>query len=181
MSRSKTNRSDHIVSSALALFLVNGLRGTSMEAIARQAGVAKPTLYKYFSDKDAVFEAVANGVFTDMRKTAEKAMTGSGDASERVARALGAKHKIIFKMLEGSPHAAELYAAPKVTNNSALVELENWMLSTITEALLADGHSDAQKLAQLCNACADGIARHAKHAEEIGPAIRLVVRRICSV
>ena len=34
-----------ILRAASTLFLKHGLRGTSMEAIARAAGIAKPTLY----------------------------------------------------------------------------------------------------------------------------------------
>ena len=51
-------RKEGILDAAQALVLKHGLRGTSMEAIARQAGVAKPTLYASYPDKPAVFAAL---------------------------------------------------------------------------------------------------------------------------
>lgn len=46
-----------ILAAATALFMERGFASTSMEAIARRAGVSKPTLYGYFPDKDALFRA----------------------------------------------------------------------------------------------------------------------------
>jgi TetR/AcrR family transcriptional repressor of mexJK operon len=48
-----------VLEAAQELFARDGLEGTSMEAIARLAGVSKVTLYSHFTDKDALFrEAV---------------------------------------------------------------------------------------------------------------------------
>ncbi len=46
-----------ILASATSLFAQQGYDGTSMEAIARHAGVSKLTLYSHFSDKDTLFSA----------------------------------------------------------------------------------------------------------------------------
>jgi TetR/AcrR family transcriptional regulator, regulator of autoinduction and epiphytic fitness len=47
-----------IVAAALAEFLENGFAGTTMDAVARRAGVAKGTPYRYFATKESLFEAV---------------------------------------------------------------------------------------------------------------------------
>lgn len=48
-----------ILAAAQILFLSNGYEGSSMDAIAAQAGVSKLTLYSHFKDKEALFgEAV---------------------------------------------------------------------------------------------------------------------------
>lgn len=48
-----------ILEAAQVLFLRNGYEGSSMEAIAREAGVSKLTVYSHFSDKETLFlEAV---------------------------------------------------------------------------------------------------------------------------
>jgi len=49
---------DLIVSVARELFTAKGYAGTSIDEIARQAGVAKGALYHHFSGKDALFRAV---------------------------------------------------------------------------------------------------------------------------
>lgn len=49
-----------VIEAAKQLFAIDGLQGTSMDAIARLAGVSKVTLYRYFTNKDALFrESVA--------------------------------------------------------------------------------------------------------------------------
>jgi len=47
-----------ILESAWRCFLADGIRGTSLERIARQAGVTRVTLYSHFADKTVLFEAV---------------------------------------------------------------------------------------------------------------------------
>ena len=44
-----------ILSAAQVLFLAKGYEGSSMEAIAAEAGVSKLTLYSHFGDKEALF------------------------------------------------------------------------------------------------------------------------------
>lgn len=48
-----------ILESAKRLFTVHGFEGTSMDAVAAEAGVSKLTVYSHFGDKDSLFrEAV---------------------------------------------------------------------------------------------------------------------------
>lgn len=46
-----------ILAAAQSLFLGNGYEGSSMDAIASEAGVSKLTLYSHFKDKEALFAA----------------------------------------------------------------------------------------------------------------------------
>ena len=47
-----------ILRAGLQLFLEYGYADTSMDAITRRSGVSKPTVYSYFSSKEALFTAV---------------------------------------------------------------------------------------------------------------------------
>lgn len=47
-----------VMEAAARLFMAQGYGATSMEAIAREAGVSKATLYAYFPGKDALFAAI---------------------------------------------------------------------------------------------------------------------------
>lgn len=51
---------DQILDSARVLFLEHGFDATSMDAIAREAGVSKATLYVHFDDKDDLLLALVN-------------------------------------------------------------------------------------------------------------------------
>jgi TetR/AcrR family transcriptional repressor of mexJK operon len=47
-----------IVDAAARLFMADGYGATSMDSIAREAGVSKATLYAHFADKAALFAAI---------------------------------------------------------------------------------------------------------------------------
>lgn len=44
-----------ILDAAKRLFLANGIDGTSMDTVAKEAGVSKLTVYSHFSDKETLF------------------------------------------------------------------------------------------------------------------------------
>jgi len=57
---SARNVREDIYAAALACFESQGVRRTTMDAVARQAGVSRPTVYYYFPDKSAlVVEVIA--------------------------------------------------------------------------------------------------------------------------
>src|SRR5579862_7643656 len=56
-----------ILSAAAQEFAEHGIAGARTDAIARAAGVNKALLYYYFKDKDALYEAVLDHVFSGMR------------------------------------------------------------------------------------------------------------------
>ena len=176
--RVSKERRQRILEAARYLVLRQGLKATTMEAIAREARVAKPTLYGYFPDKDAVFRAIVAQLVGDIMKGFEAALAGKGDVTERVGAALAAKYRTIAKLLEGSPHADELYGehdrsvAPQFRAVEARVE------AAVTAELAAAGMARPRPLAQLLLAGAYGIGRKAQSAAEIGPAIRLLTERL---
>jgi TetR/AcrR family transcriptional repressor of mexJK operon len=56
-SRAQIKR-ERIHRAAQTLFMQHGFEATSMDAIALAAGVSKPTLYRYYQNKEALFIAV---------------------------------------------------------------------------------------------------------------------------
>ena len=171
-------RRRRIVDAARFLILRQGLRATTMEAVAREAGVAKPTLYGYFPDRDAVFMTIVEDLVADIVAAVRAALDMGGDVVDRVGAALSAKYKIIARLLEGSPHADELYSeqdrlvAPRVKSMEQNVE------AMIAESLATAGVARPRQLAKLLLAAAGGIARKASSPAEIGPAIRLLTERL---
>lgn len=51
-------KAEAILAGALQEFLENGYKGTSVDRLAKAAGVSKPTLYNHFKDKEDLFSAV---------------------------------------------------------------------------------------------------------------------------
>jgi AcrR family transcriptional regulator len=55
-------RQEEILKAALDIFAEKGFAATRLEDVAHRAGVAKGTLYLYFSDKEALFESMLRSV-----------------------------------------------------------------------------------------------------------------------
>lgn len=171
-------RRARIIEAARFLILRNGLRATTMEAIAREAGIAKPTLYGYFPDKEAVFAAIVAEIGQEVRAAVDGALAAEGDVAARIAAALNGKYKVINRVLAGSPHAGELYDEHGRDGGRAYAGLEGHVEDAISAALADAGVARARPLAQLILASAFGIGRKARHEAEVGPAIRLLVERL---
>lgn len=56
-----TRKRRAVVEAATALFLAQGYLGTSMDQIATAAGVSKPTVYKFFADKESLLTDIVLG------------------------------------------------------------------------------------------------------------------------
>jgi AcrR family transcriptional regulator len=56
------SKRDDIVRAAVKTFLENGYAATSMNQVAREAGVIKATIYSHFKDKEQLFTAVIEEV-----------------------------------------------------------------------------------------------------------------------
>jgi AcrR family transcriptional regulator len=54
------NKREEILSTAWIHFCANGFAGSSINAITREAGVSKESMYRYFSGKKNLFEAVVD-------------------------------------------------------------------------------------------------------------------------
>ena len=167
-----------ILQAAATLFLKHGLRGTSMEAIAREARIAKATLYAYFDDKAAVFTALLEELVAAWRAEFLEALRGEGDLVQRVGAALTAKHKAAMRLLAGSPHAAELYGEHDRLAGPSLRGLDSELLAALEHELARAGIGRARLLAQLLLAASFGIGQKAQSAAELGPALRLLAERL---
>ena len=54
-------RERRILDAALKVFAETGYSGATMDAVAIEAGLSKPTLYQYFASKEALFSAMMLG------------------------------------------------------------------------------------------------------------------------
>jgi AcrR family transcriptional regulator len=57
MDGKESARQAHVLETALTVFLRHGFRRTSMEDIAKAAGISRQGIYLCFKDKDAIFSA----------------------------------------------------------------------------------------------------------------------------
>ena len=97
-----------ILGAALDRFGRYGLRRTSMEDIARQAGVSRTSIYFHFGSKDQVFRALSEQLHEESLAAMEAALRADGGVEERIRTALEARFGRFVELTEGSPHGAEL-------------------------------------------------------------------------
>jgi AcrR family transcriptional regulator len=172
-----TDKRRRIIEAAWRLALRRGLRATTMEALAREAGVAKGTLYAHFPDKDAVFDGVIADLLVELAAAFDQGLASEGAIAERVGAALAGKYGVVARAIEGSPHAGEILDAhhrygPRVAAFDRRVEDE------VAAALARAGVADPAALARVVVGAADGVARALPGAEGTDRAIRLVCRRL---
>ena len=167
-----------ILTAAAALLLKHGRRGTSMEAIARAAGIAKPTLYAYFPDKAAIFQALVAQLIATWRQDFLTALGGDGDVVQRTGAALIAKHKGAMKLLTDSPHAADLYGEHDRLAVPQFRGLDDELAGALERELAVAGVVRARLLTQMLLAASFGIGHKAQSPAELGPALRLLAERL---
>ena len=54
----KTDKREEVLTVASECFLANGYDGTSINVMAREAGISKESIYRYFGSKEELFLAV---------------------------------------------------------------------------------------------------------------------------
>jgi TetR/AcrR family fatty acid metabolism transcriptional regulator len=102
----RAQRQQEILAAAQAVFAEEGFHGATMDDIAARAGLAKGTLYLYFSSKRELFLSVLKHRFEEMRRTLREVIYSGDDFSaqvEAVIRAHGdfcRENKEFFQILE---------------------------------------------------------------------------------
>jgi AcrR family transcriptional regulator len=79
-----------ILKAAINEFAQHGIAGARTDAIARAARVNKALLYYYFKDKEAIYEAVLDQVFSGLRDTVVPMLEGNLSPRQKVLNYIGA-------------------------------------------------------------------------------------------
>ena len=90
--RQSTNTAEKLVEAALAEFNARGFGGTDTNKIARRAGFAPQTFYRWFPDKTAIFLA-AYRRWENQEMNAIQSLRGTKSAAKRIVGAIVAHHR----------------------------------------------------------------------------------------
>ena len=105
-------RRARIVEVAIDLFTRYGVRRTSIDDVARQAGIAKGSVYLEVESKDALFRAACQEVADQLVAGAEAAAADAQrPLADVVTDVLMAKFWRLYELVHARPHAAELLQA----------------------------------------------------------------------
>lgn len=133
-----------ILKAALEVFITYGFRKTSMDDIARAAGMSRPALYQQFANKTDIFRALVQEVMTCKIDEAEKAFAEAGSFRDRLYTAIDRAILEMNRFVVQTPHGKELIG---VSDELASDISDMW-----TEALIrviANGIEQAQQEGQV--------------------------------
>jgi AcrR family transcriptional regulator len=136
MSESIATR-DAIVTAAVPVFGRHGYAKTSMDLLARAAGLSRPALYQYFANKADVFRAVAERVGADLQATALAAAGIRTTTADRLYDALVVKLDFASGRLEAE-HRSELAREAAVLAREVVAADEARYAELIASVLAAD-------------------------------------------
>ena len=174
-----------ILTAGQTLFGRHGFQRTSMADIAREAGIARATLYLRYSDKRALFEALAAMLVDDALTGAETAWDNDRDLAANLEAVVLAKEIGFFHLINATPHGAELLAVDAELTHRHVARLDAAYTSLLTRFaevaeqagadLTAFGGADG--LAEFVATAGAGL----KHEVRTEPAYRDAVRRLARV
>ncbi|WP_170400360.1 TetR/AcrR family transcriptional regulator [Ruegeria arenilitoris] len=101
------SRQKAILNSAFQAFATYGFRKTSMDDIARGAGMSRPAVYLHFRNKEAIVSKLTEIYYAEKSAAVAEALAASGSVSDVLARAIKAQTEGMATIL-ASPHGLEM-------------------------------------------------------------------------
>jgi AcrR family transcriptional regulator len=130
-----TDKRDRILDAAQSLFVRYGVKRTSIDEVAREAGIAKGTVYLSFKSKAELFAAIADrlcaSTLADVQRIALEAMPLTTRLVGILDRYIGATHRLVAQ----SPHIAELTASKETLSAAAFDALDRRIRSLLSVLL----------------------------------------------
>lgn len=138
MTRIQQKNRELILNGALEAFSANGLRGATIDQIARAAGLSKPNVLYYFGSKDEIHKALLTTLL-EMWLAPMRQIDADGEPLAEVLRYVQAKLSMsqdypresrlfAHEILQGAPHLTEILGGDlrQIVDRTVAV-LEGWM------------------------------------------------------
>jgi AcrR family transcriptional regulator len=134
-----TEKRDRILDAAQRLFVRYGVKRTSVDDVAREAGIAKGTVYLSFKSKAELFAAIADRLCANTLADAQQIVLEATPLTQRLVGMLdcyiGAPHRLVTQ----SPHIAELTASKETLSAAAFDTLDRHIRSLLGSLLREAG------------------------------------------
>jgi AcrR family transcriptional regulator len=148
MTRTKSDdKRATILDAAIGLFSRYGFKRTSIDDVAREAGIAKGTVYLYFENKEVLFTEVCRHVARVFLDRTEAAFDSDAPVVERVLAILRAKFTYLYEIVHASPHAAEIIQSKNQVAAEIFVAADERYLDLLARALATANRKGALALA----------------------------------
>jgi AcrR family transcriptional regulator len=132
--RRKDERPAEIIAAAVAEFAAKGFAAAKLEDVAKRAGVSKATIYVYYKDKQALFEACMKSQVGPLMDTADQLIDAFPGSTKDLLKLLIATIyqnlvksdarqllRIIIGESENFPFLAEMHYKQSVSKGEAII------------------------------------------------------------
>lgn len=163
---------DATLDTTAALVAEHGLRSVTMSQIAEETGIGRATLYKYFSDVEAILFAWHERQVTGHLEQLAELRDQAGDPAERLEAVLQ-RYALIHQERHGTELAVLLHQGEHVAR--AQHQLSDFIRDLLTEAAEASSVRD--------DVAPDELARYCLHALTAASSLpsKAAVRRLVMV
>lgn len=133
-------RTNAILNAALTVFARYGFKRVSMEDIAGEAGLSRPLLYLCYSNKTAIFTALARAMADRARAYCTAAWPETETFQTGLTKAAIGLNLDAWNLIKGSPHGAELIADNSAVVGEISLEVDRYFIALIEARLRSSGH-----------------------------------------
>ena len=107
----RNGKRDAILHAAWGLIRHYGYGKTTIDDIARRAGVSKGTVYLYFDSKTEIMLSLADSTNERITAELEKIASGGGEPSTRLRRCLLYRVMTLYDLMKRYPHSGNVIAS----------------------------------------------------------------------
>ncbi|MFD5271753.1 TetR/AcrR family transcriptional regulator [Streptomyces sp. NPDC058335] len=163
------DRTEHILDAALTAFCQYGYGKTTMQDIARAAGMSRAALYLHFPSKEDLFRAGSRRAHAQALVEVDTALAEQGDVLSRVDAAMAAYFGGLLAQISSSVHGGEVLDASLDVAGDVVREAHAALVARLASALEAaaaagevqfsTSDATAEDIALLLLAVADGLKK----------------------
>ena len=129
------DRTGRILDTALTVFSQYGYGKTTMQDVARAAGMSRAALYLHFASKEELFRAGSRRAHARALGEADASLAGEGDVLSRVDAAMAAYIGELMAQISSSVHGGELFDASLAITGDIVGEANASLTSRLASAL----------------------------------------------
>lgn len=175
-----------ILTQAFAAFTTYGYRRTTMDDIARAAGLSRPALYLLYRNKADIFRGCMQALMAEMRVSVAKCFTGAASTVSKVEEALNEAIIRPYRKIAETPHGTEIFDAKYDFASDLFLEWIEAVEEGVAAGLAAEqaaGHLDlegagvsAERMASLLLDATEGMKMRMSDMDEVSAKLSDLVR-----
>lgn len=124
-------KTERILDASLAVFCQYGFGKTTMQDIARAAGISRAALYLHFKSKEDLFRAGSERAHLQVRGEVDAALAADGDVIDRIDAGMTAYLGGLMEEISASAHGAELFGAGLTLTGEISRNTQAWLIERL--------------------------------------------------